>query len=492
MRRATRVLRRVGTWLAWGVLGFVVGALAIYVSMVRSGPPLERWHVEELSAELNADRADEVRTFEEYLGLEGELARQLDEQVYAHTDRGPELALVRYSAGSLADPRRRDRDWNWTFELPSDTPAGGVLLLHGMSDSPYSLRALGEALNRKGHWVIGLRLPGHGTLPSGLSHVRWEDMALAVGLGVERLAAKAGPDAIHLVGYSTGAALAVNYALDAMEGRTSPAPAGLVLISPAIGITPAAAFAQWKLWLASLPGLGKLAWTQILPEFDPFKYNSFTTNAGVQVHRLTRSVGRRIEARAASAPIEGFPPTVAFLSTVDATVSTDAVVDVLFEHLAPGDHELVLFDMNRYSAKSTLLVRDPGPLTARLMASSNLPFGLTLIANESPESRAMVVRHKPALTSRVETEASDLAWPPGTISLSHIALPFPADDPLYGAQPPTDDDALFLGQVAIQGERGLLLFPADWLLRLRHNPFYPLLESRAIAWLAPRASAARP
>ena len=37
--------------------------------------------------------------------------------------------------------------------------------------------------------------------------------------------------------------------------------------------------------------------------------------------------------------------------------------------------------------------------------------------------------------------------------------------------------------MAIQGERGLLQFPADWLLRLRHNPFYDLLEARVFEWL---------
>ena len=37
--------------------------------------------------------------------------------------------------------------------------------------------------------------------------------------------------------------------------------------------------------------------------------------------------------------------------------------------------------------------------------------------------------------------------------------------------------------MAIQGERGLLKFPSDWLLRLRFNPFYDLLESRVIEWM---------
>ena len=111
-----------------------------------------------------------------------------------------------------------------------------MLLLHGMSDSPYSLRALGETLKQRDYWVIGLRLPGHGTAPSGLRHINWRDMAAAVRLGVAHLASKVGENPIHIVGYSNGAPLAINYTLDALEDDTLTSPTSLVLISPAIGL----------------------------------------------------------------------------------------------------------------------------------------------------------------------------------------------------------------------------------------------------------------
>ena len=264
---------------------------------------------------------------------------------------------------------------------------------------------------------------------------------------------------------------------------TVPVPASLILVSPAIGISPAAALAKWKARLAVLPGLERLAWSDVVPEFDPFRYNSFTTNSIVQVHRLTRSIRRRIEVRAKSRPIERFPPTLVFLSSVDSTVSVDAVVDNLLGHLAPGDHELVLFDINRKSAKSTLLISDPARVIARLMADENLPFKLAVITNESSESTAVVSRRKPPSSANASSEPLGLSWPAGVISLSHVALPFPPDDPLYGRRPPDNEDMLFLGQIAVQGELGLLLFSSDRLLRLRHNPFYPYLETRTLEWI---------
>jgi alpha-beta hydrolase superfamily lysophospholipase len=484
MKRIARILKRLILILTVAVLGFIFGALALYVVMMRGGPPLEPWHTEKLTSEYSDDNADDIRTFDDYRRLEDRLFAELSEKIYANTETGPKRALARYSAGSLADPRRIEPDWNRSFELSSETPVGGVLLLHGMSDSPYSLRALGETLGRRGYWVVGLRLPGHGTAPSGYLDTTWEEMAAAVRLGMKHLAAKVGPDRVHVVGYSTGAPLALDFTLDALDGIASPVPASLVLISPAIAISRAAVLTRWLRKLALLPGLEKLAWTSILPEFDPYKYNSFTANAGEQVHRLTRTVAREVEARSASGPIENFPPTLVFLSTVDNTVSADAVIDNLLEHLAPGHHELVLFDINRASVNKSILVSDPGPLTARLIANETLPFSLSLLANENGESNAVVVRRKKSLSTQVATEALGAAWPREVISLSHIALNFPPDDPVYGARAPEDTEVIFLGNIAIKGERGLLQFSSDWLLRLRHNPFYDFLEKRTLEWLS--------
>ena len=477
-------LRRLSRYITWGLSGSVTIVFVLLYIQGYSDPALKPWHTEKLRAEFSTGKTDEIRSFADYLQLEDELFAQLEEEVYTQTATGPEYALVRYSAGSAADPQQRQPNWNRSIELNADAPVGGVLLLHGMSDSPYSLRALGEKFNALGHQVLGLRLPGHGTAPSGLTSVRWQDMSVAVRLGMEHLAARVGQQPIHIIGYSTGAPLALDFTLNALEGSAAPLPASLVLISPAIGVSPAAALATWKRRLSYLPGLGGLAWLQVQPEFDPYKYNSFAINAGEQVHRLTRAVGRRLAARAGSGTDGKFPPVLVLKSTVDATVSTNAVVDRLLKQLAPNRHELVLFDINRFAMKSVLLVSDPGPLTARVMDDGTLPFAVTLVANENLGSASVMARHKLPFSADVTaTEPLDLAWPQGVISLSHVALPFPPDDPLYGQRPPGNEDVLFLGQMAIQGERGLMKISSDWLLRLRHNPFYDYLERRVLEWV---------
>ena len=484
MPRTARAFRRQPVLPHLSYFGLAASLFLLFVSGC-SDQPLQPWHTEALTEEFTAAKAAEVRTFEGYRRLEDRLFAELDEKVVAATPTGPAYALVRYSRGSAADPVKQDADWNRSFELPAEAPTGGVLLLHGMSDSPYSLRTLGRRLNQQGYWVIGLRLPGHGTAPSGLLDVQWEDMAAAVRLGAAHLAAKVGSRPIHFIGYSTGAPLALDFALDALEGKAAPVPAGLVLISPAIGLHPAAALAVWKRRLSAVPGLGGLAWLLVEREFDPFKYNSFTTNAGEQVHRLTQSVAGRVEARARSHPDRVLPPTLVIKSNADATVATDAVVDLLLGRLDPHRHELVLFDINRCEAQSILLFTDPQSLATRVVGDGSLPFAVTLVTNEGLESPVIVARHQaPFSAGFSHTEPLGLAWPSGVISLSHVALPFPPDDPLYGRRPPESKDVLFLGQMAIQGERGLLTLPLEWLLRLRHNPFYDYLEARVLAWVA--------
>ena len=468
----------------WGLLSIIVALLTLLAAQGCSSVPLEPWHSTVLDEEFTASNTDEIQTFGDYLQLEERLFMQLETEIYAGIETGPEQALVRYSPGSLADPQGRHPNWNRSFELSADQPVGGVILLHGMSDSPYSSRALGEALNKQGYWVIGLRLPGHGTAPSGLRYMHWRDMSAAVQLGVEHLKSKIKDRPVHMVGYSTGAPLALDFTLNALNEEASPVPASLVLISPAIGLHPAAALAKWKRRMSILPGLGGLAWLSVQPEFDPYKYNSFTTNAAEQVHSLASSVSGRISSWAHSNPNGEFPPILVFKSTVDATVSTTAVVDRLLEVLPPHQHEFVLFDINRLAAKSTILVTDPGPFTSRLMNEDDLPFTLTLLTNENPESSRIVAQSKAPYSAGVtSTKKLNLTWPNTVISLSHVALPIPPDDPLYGQRAPDNGDILFLGQMAIQGERGLLKLPSDWMLRLRHNPFYSYLENRTIEWM---------
>ena len=238
-----------------------VSLLVMYITACSTAPALQPWHTEILTEEFTEDMVGhQVNNFDDYMALEERLFRQLDEQIYANSATGPAHILERYSPGSAADPHRQPTNWNHSFELTSTEAVGGVLLLHGMSDSPYSLLALGKTLNNQGYQVIGLRLPGHGTAPSGLKRASWQDMAAATKLAMAHLQSKLESRPIHIIGYSTGASLALDYMLNALEDQRAVTPASLVLISPAIRIHPAGGLAGFKNSLSVLPGLGGLAY----------------------------------------------------------------------------------------------------------------------------------------------------------------------------------------------------------------------------------------
>jgi len=467
--------------LSYGTVGAAVVLLIVFVVYLNGRADLQVWHLAELDEEFTADSG--VETFTDYQALEERLFSQLDELVYAKIQPDQHQQINRYNRGSLSDPERWSPNWNRSFTLNAESPKAAVLLLHGMSDSPYSLRHLGERLHAAGANVLGLRMPGHGTAPSGLTDITWQDMAAAVRIAMRHLAQQNEGLPIYVIGYSTGAALAVNYALATLDNRALPPIERIVVLSPAIGVTRVAILAIWQARLGQLLGLEKLAWNAILPEYDPFKYGSFAVNAGNIVYQLTNEIQQRLTALGEEGKLHGVPPILAFSSVVDATVSTPALVNNLFQQLPDSGNELVLFGTNREAEIGPLMDWDPVAVVQALQSNPHPTFTLSLVMNENPQSRKVIVRsQRPGEQGPSDLDIG-LSWPRDLYSLAHVALPFPPEDPLYGGRPEGKSPGIQLGDLALRGERGVLLVPAAEMLRLRWNPFYPYIEGRVLEFL---------
>ncbi|MEK6194849.1 MAG: alpha/beta fold hydrolase [Deltaproteobacteria bacterium] len=462
--------------------GVIVALLAGFILFLNNQPNLSVWHTTVLDVEFTTDSP--VKNFKDYLSLEDRLFAQLDEKVYAHIRPEERNTINRYNSGSLSDPARWPTNWNRSFEFTVPKPVAGVLLLHGLSDSPYSLRRLGQKLSATGVHVLGLRIPGHGTAPSGLVNVKWEDMAGAVRLSMGYLKKQLGDIPLYMVGYSNGGALTVQYILSTLENASLPRASGVVLISPEIGVAKVAAFAVWQGRIGRLLGLPKLAWNSVLPEYDPFKYNSFAVNAGDQAYRLTTEIQNQITKNTKSGVLSQLPPIMAFQSVVDATVRVPALIEGLFDRLPQGDHELVLFDINRLAAKNPLVDTGPRDVIAALLDKPMLSYRLSLISNESASTRKVAVYQRYTGSSEKTVFPLSLAWPAGVYSLSHVALPFAPDDPLYGGDDASESPGIQLGNVVLRGENGVLRFNPASLLRMHWNPFYDYLEQRVLKFMA--------
>ena len=465
----------------YSTLGATFVLLVVFVLYLNSRTDLDIWHTADLDEEFTQD--SEVDDLEEYLDLEQRLFAQLDRLVYDRIPPAQHTAINRYHRDSLSDPQRWEQDWNRSYELSSSSPRGAVLLLHGMSDSPYSLRKLGQSLHAEGFDVLGLRLPGHGTAPSGLLEVTWQDMAAATRLAMQHLADKNPGLPIYIMGYSTGAALAVHYALLVQENESLPPVERMVLISPAIGVSPVAAFAVWQARLGHLLGLDKLSWNDLLPEYDPFKYGSFAVNAGDVVYRLTNQIQERITVLEREDKLQNLPQILAFSSIVDATVSTPALVSGLFERLPVNGHELVLFDVNRVEGIEPLMKRNPDEIIREIKQDADRNFILSIVTNEAPNSHAVTVVSNDPEREIPAGSVPGQSWPDNIYSLAHVALPFAYDDALYGADESVKSPGIRLGDLAMRGERGVLQVSAADMLRLRWNPFYDFVETRVLDFI---------
>jgi alpha-beta hydrolase superfamily lysophospholipase len=461
---------------ASGALVALVGAAIIYVN---SKPDLSIWHTADLDGEFTA-RSD-LKDFSEYLELEETLFAELKREVYDEIDESERSQFNRYTAGSGSDPDIWKPNWNHSFEYATPGAAFGVLMLHGYSDSPYSLRGFGQMMRDAGAHVLGLRIPGHGTAPSALKYTKAEDMTAAVRLAMRHMKSVMGERPIVIIGYSNGAALALNYDLEAIGDTSLPVPAGLVLMSPEIGIARAAAYANWQARVGDLLGLDKLAWSSVLPEFDPFKYNSFAVNAGEQAWLMTQKLHTKLDRLAKDGKLGEVAPILAFQSAVDATVIANAVVTGLFERLPSGRHELVVFDVNRFYEAQGLLTKQID--LQRVLSGPAKAYSVAVVTNRDATSFDVVLRSRAAGDVSETTSALDLSWPDDVYSLAHIALPFSPDDPLYGDDPRSENPGIRLGRLALHGENGALSIPPTMMTRQRWNPFHSFMARKIAAFV---------
>jgi hypothetical protein len=164
---------------------------------------------------------------------------------------------------------------------------------------------------------------------------------------------------------------------------------------------------------------------------------------------------------------------------IDFTVSTRAIISSLYVHLPANGSELVLFDLNRSTKLGPLLSSASNAILTRFLPPPPRRFRTTIITNASPDSDEVVERVTEAGADTEQERPLGLLYPPGVYSLSHVALPFPASDGLYGSEPdPREDYGIRLGTIAARGERGALIVSLDTLLRMSSNPFFPYLLER--------------
>ena len=144
-----------------------------------------------------------------------------------------QLAAKNWISGNrvfLTHNKIQEIKFNTPFELQAKLKAEnekskGILLVHGLGDSPYYFSDIAQALSKQGFLVRVLLLPGHGSRPADLLSISSDGWVRLVDIQINAL--KAQVDEVYLGGFSTGANLVTSAAL------TDNAIKGLILFSPA-------------------------------------------------------------------------------------------------------------------------------------------------------------------------------------------------------------------------------------------------------------------
>lgn len=302
---------------------------------------------------------------------------------------------------------------------PQRERGAALLMVHGLTDSPFVTRDLAAYFQDQGFSVLSLLLPGHGSRPGDLLGARWQDWVRAHRWAVDCLARS--HDSVYLCGFSLGAALNLYQAL------TDERICGLFLFSPAFRVHPAASISCAFQWLGQR--LPALRWLDVQPDDDAFKYESVATNAVCQAVTLERRVRQLHALRPLRVPL--------FIgaSEDDATVVSSAALALFGK--ADTRHKRMLY----YSR------RQPG-----------VPAGVRLIHSVMPDKRIISSAHTAMIVSPANPhygEAGDYAF---------CAHYYRGDPARYARCKAFDEDAL--------GEMGLEGGGVRVVRRLTWNPWY--------------------
>ena len=285
------------------------------------------------------------------------------------------MHLDRYKVPVPGFARERQVEWSLPFErapAPDCTgPETGLLLIHGLADTPFVFRDLADALAERCVRVRTLLLPGHGTRPGDLVMAESEHWFAMARAQAERFAGEV--DRLYVGGHSMGGAIATVLALEHEAVR------GLVAIAPSWELNGLRDY----LWLATLlePFLD---FVEREPEVNPVKYETLAVNTGDEIGEVRARVQALLRE-----PETTDLPTLLVATEADSVINLDYLQRTFRERLTHPSSRFVFYrDM-----------RNPAPEWWQ------------------PQRMAAYDGYRPAERIR---------------EMSHQSLPVGPDNPLYG------------------------------------------------------------
>ncbi|WP_334018741.1 alpha/beta hydrolase [Alteromonas sp. S015] len=162
----------------------------------------------------------------------------------------------------ITDNKAREMSMNMPFECGTQYRNIGVLLVHGLGDSPYFFRDVANAMCSEGIHVRTILLPGHGSKPGDMLKVSYQQWQKETNHHIRLFSEEV--DNLYIGGFSTGANLTTIASFSMVEELDIK---GLMHFSPAF---------KSRFFVSRLaPYIDSLfPWPNVEEEDNPSRYNS--------------------------------------------------------------------------------------------------------------------------------------------------------------------------------------------------------------------------
>lgn len=263
----------------------------------------------------------------------------------------------------------------------------GILLIHGLYDSPYVMKDLEKFFNENCFYTRSILLPGHGTRPGDMLEISYKEWIKAVDFAVARF--QDDVEDLYIAGFSTGGSLAVRKAIKDPDSIK-----GLFLFAPALKVKTGFAGLLHRLGKKWVP------W-QRFDDDDFVKYESIALNSVIEISRLADEVREDLEGQGGGLTI----PAMIVVSAGDYTI--------------PAKETIRLFDEGRFGGKSRIIVYQRGDRPDFLPAQCYNPD-----ASSGKDCRKLYYN------SRFKYQMGDATY--HISDFSHMSLTLAPDDEQYG------------------------------------------------------------
>lgn len=430
---------------------------------------LKKYHIE--------SRATKLYNYVNYISISEyiDADKKYLEELYTELSEKENDISSKYHKKSVGNPYDNGENLNVSFQLIPKEIKGGVLLIHGLSDSPYSQRDIAEIFYKKGYYVLCLRLPGHGTVPHDLIRYTEIDWYKNVRFGMEKIneeMKKVKNPEIIMGGYSLGGALTLDYVLESLKNDKLTMPNKVFLFSPALGIPEVAKYGNLHSVLSNFPYFNKFAWNNISIEFDKYKTRSFPKKAAKSISNVVTK-NSKILGKLSKENIEKLPPIYIYQTIADSTVKNSEIYKMYSKLDNNEKNNLYIFDINReYENVFSENYRELK--IENIIVNYNIKSKVYFISNNTTklsdfiyEDVYLMEENKPILKNRNKIKES---WNEGEYSLSHIGMLYSPDNIYYGRNG-------ILTKTNIKGEDGVHIYSYGWS-RIRYNPIFNYLSDK--------------